>query len=817
MKRVREKGKKRKVTTREGRTPSPGYPRQMHLFAVALLVLLSLIYFSPYLFDQGRMIFGTDWIPTGGYARMFWQKSNFLSTGNYPCWMPHLFSGFSIVTAYGDTFFYPLNLLTSVLPTNLQRVILFSLHASIGGIGIFYLLRLMKCGVWPSLFAGVAYEFSGVILTTTYAGHLGRMIAAALLPVSFYFLFRALRGRSLGGFLLFGGFLGLHLLGGHFQMSYIGLVSMALFILYYLFARAEGGWDQRFKLALYFCLAIIMASGVAAVKYIPPYSGLAQGARGVERGYEYATSWSLPIAETVDLLVPNFSGILDNYWGLNYFKLSNEFTGVLPLLLAIIAVVWLWRRGWVRFFAAYVVIFLLFSYGGNTPFYEVPYHVLPLLTKFRAPAMLFFISSFGMIVLAGIGLQGILEGEGDERNLYKIIGVLTVAIFVASILFTLFGGGISGWIAGLVGDPIQKAYGAAERTRRVGLLYHNLPGVQSRLWIAFLISLSLFLGIYLFRSGKITAWQFVCGLIFVTLLDQWNVDRKYLKPAPSHEQYFAEDDVVRYLRTDSERFRVFPVQYRHDKDGLLLLNGIDTIGGYGANPPRRYQRFIGAGESVMFNPVNLFRYRGLLDILNVKYIIVPRLPGDLSHLSQVERGRVTAFLRYLEGYRKVFSGSYDIYLNPGVLPRAFVAHRFEVADGEEDALKRVLDPGFDHRHAVVLERDPGIHCTDCPDTLSGVKVVESEPQHLTCSVNLKVPGILVISENYHPDWKVFVDGSRRNLLHVDYVLKGVALTAGPHKVEFVYRSSALRIGEILTFISFGMMVLLVYGWRKRKF
>jgi hypothetical protein len=369
-------------------------------------------------------------------------------------------------------------------------------------------------------------------------------------------------------------------------------------------------------------------------------------------------------------------------------------------------------------------------------------------------------------------------------------------------------------IAGSVSDTIESTYGGAEKARRLGLMAQNLPAVQARLWIACVISFALFIGVYLLETGKVSVRQLVFGLLVITVIDQWSLDRQYLESAPAHDRYYADDDVVSVLRSDPEIYRVFPIQYRHDKDGLLLLNEIENIGGYGANPPKRYQQFIGAGESVMFNPVNLYRDKGLLDLLNVKYVIIPPLPQDLSGLSSVEKNMVRAYSEYLSGYTTVFSGSHDIYQNTSYLPRAFVLHGYRIVEGEEEALEAVLSTQFDHHRSVILEKDPGIPSIDSPERYSEVKIVEYEPHRLVCSVDLKNPGILVVSENYHPDWKVFVDGEEKEILHADYVLKGVALTAGSHTVQFVYRSFWFRIGLYSTLLSFLIVACLIYGWRK---
>ena len=54
------------------------------------------------------------------------------------------------------------------------------------------------------------------------------------------------------------------------------------------------------------------------------------------------------------------------------------------------------------------------------------------------------------------------------------------------------------------------------------------------------------------------------------------------------------------------------------------------------------------------------------------------------------------------------------------------------------------------------------------------------------------PGILVLSEAWFPGWVATVDDAPAEILRADYVLRGVALAAGSHRVRFEYRP---RIGD----------------------
>ena len=61
------------------------------------------------------------------------------------------------------------------------------------------------------------------------------------------------------------------------------------------------------------------------------------------------------------------------------------------------------------------------------------------------------------------------------------------------------------------------------------------------------------------------------------------------------------------------------------------------------------------------------------------------------------------------------------------------------------------------------------------------------PEHIEVQVWAEAPVILMVSEAWHPNWHVLVDGKERELLRVNYAFMGVKLEAGEHRVSFVYR------------------------------
>jgi uncharacterized membrane protein YfhO len=97
--------------------------------------------------------------------------------------------------------------------------------------------------------------------------------------------------------------------------------------------------------------------------------------------------------------------------------------------------------------------------------------------------------------------------------------------------------------------------------------------------------------------------------------------------------------------------------------------------------------------------------------------------------------------------------------------------------------------------------------------------VGPEANYVGVRTSSAAPSVLVLSENHYPGWRAYVDGEEADLLRVDYNLRGVALAAGEHEVEFVYRPGSLIAGLVVSLLTaLGLALhagLNVFGGRGR--
>ncbi|MCK4352776.1 YfhO family protein [candidate division WOR-3 bacterium] len=798
--------------------------------AIGLLFILSFIFFAKFLRGT-NMIYGSDWL-LGGYVGEHWISSFIKSHWRFPMWQPYIYGGLpTIASAPGDCF-YITNLLRLFIPGHLALVYGFIFHTFLAGLGMYLFLKELKLDIYSSFMAGVAYMFAGSLISTVYAGHLARLIAGAYLPFVLLFLHKGITTHRLPHFFFAGGFLGLSFLAGHFQKTYYcALVALCYVIFELVSRRKQNNLKLNLRLIGFSILGIVVTVGLCIGAYLLTYVGLSEGARGaITRGYKYAVSWSMPPFELLNLLVPDFSGILGNYWGENYFRLDNQYLGILPILLAGIALFYNRKSKsacqmsgrYVKFFGGAALVTGIFALGGHTIFYKIPYYLVPMLKKFRCPEQIFYTTVFSIIVLSGFGLNTILKGEVRLRRIVLGLSIIS-GIFFLFLLIVYFG-------KDSILLALKTHFQPVITQQKINVLYRNYSFFTKGFLKAFCLILVNSIIILLFCLKKIKV-KFLILLAFpVLLFDSWNIQLKFLKSVSHPKKYYAQDEVVRFLSRDKSLYRVFPLHYKRSDDGLLMLYNIQSVGGHGPNPLARYQELIGAGESVMFHAPNLLENKKFLDLLNVKYIITMPLPEDITKYNKRTQNLIKYWKEYFSQFKLVYltrgmaggQGGYAIYENEFYLPRAFLVPDFELSSKEE-VLNRIAHSDFDLRQTVILEESPEVRNQKSEvrsEKLERVKIIEYTPNKIICEVKLSSSGFLVLSENYHPDWKATVDGKPAKIYIANCTLRAIELPQGEHIIKFIYQSNYFKLGILISFLTFLFLLGTIGFWfkiQKNKF
>src|SRR5690606_28899215 len=206
-------------------------------------------------------------------------------------------------------------------------------------------------------------EMSGIVASMMRPGHDGKLFVAALAPLAFLALLRAVRHGRVGGFGVLAIVIGLAMLSPHFQTTYYLLVALGIWTLWLAFAdpereRARNPIPDLAKSlgAVILGVGIGMIQGMPFLKYIP-YSPRTEGSAST--GREYATSCGLPLDELASLVVPVFNGICETYWGSMFFKTLVEYFVAIVNVLAVLGIAFARGRGVFLSLGSIALLFLL--------------------------------------------------------------------------------------------------------------------------------------------------------------------------------------------------------------------------------------------------------------------------------------------------------------------------------------------------------------------------------------------------------------------------------------------------------------------------
>ena len=757
-------------------------PRRPFLVALAVFVLATLTLCWPML--GGQFLLGDDQV-VAGYGFRAWSAEYFREHGSIPQWNPYLFGGLPFVAAQHGDVFYPTAWLRWILPVDTAMNLGFAMHIALAGVAMYLFLRRLAIGWTGAVVGGVAYQLSGIVASLVKPGHDGKLFVSALAPLAFLALLAAVRQRRLWGYGLLALTVGLCMLSPHYQMTYYLLVASGLWTLWLALRDPERPKDVRPLLPIAMALgAVLLGVALAAIQVIPfldyiPYSPRAAG--GPSGGWEYAIAFSMPPEELVTTILPQFNGVLEGYWGRNFFKLHTEYLGVSVAWLAVLG--WGERRWRPVLIATGLIaaLFLLVAFGGHTPFYRLWYEVMPMMKKVRAPGMAFFLVALFVALWAGIGADRLLRGDLSRRSLAIGAGVLG--------LFALLGvaGGLEG-IATLLATP--------EQAERVGANAGALQAGSGRLLAVVAAAAAV---AFALQAGRLRGPAASLALVLLVAADLWSVDRLFFEfRGPAH-RLFDTDEIVAQVKAQRGPFRLLdlPPPSGVYYPSLLMAHRIPTVLGYHGNELRFYDELLG-GKNVWAN----LGSQNVLDLVATRYLVLPDTQ-TLSGWRQVVGPVVASSNRLAVLYER---DSAVIWAR--VLPAAV-----KVPDAQ--APGALADPRFPYRQVAVVSDTASI----TPEAIkpgqlpapavTRADVVAWEPGRMTIGLTGSdpKPTYLVVSESWYPDWHVRIDGKDAALLRINHALLGVVLPPGAREVRLWFESAAYQRGSLVTLLA----VLLTAG------
>jgi hypothetical protein len=750
-------------------------------------------------------------------------------TGEEAVWTNSMFGG---MPGYMISVLYPNNLINyfAGLPRQWFSIASFIFLYMVG---FYVLLCSMKINRWLSVAGAIAFGLSSYFIIIIGAGHASKANALAFLPIVIAGVLMVFRGKQIPGAILFTIGLSLELLAGHPQITYYGMLLLAIYgIVELIYAIKEKALLPFGKSVLYLLAGVIVAVGMNFSRLYTSWEYSKETIRGPSElssnnenktsglDKDYVVQWSYGIGETMTLLIPNFKGgstltnpgensesyttmqqkgvqnVKQNIRGVSMYHGTQPFTSGPVYVGAIIVFLFVLGLFVVRgvykwWLLAATIVSILLSWGGN--FMSLTSFLLdhlPLYNKFRAPSMTLVIAQITMPLLGFIALNQILTNKVEKKvwlNGLKWSAIVTGGI---SLIFAILPG-----IAGDFSNPADTARFPdwlidSVISDRQSLL--RTDAFRSFIFIALAAA-----AMYMWNIKKIKTNFFIGALGLLILIDLWAVDKRYLNndnfvSKREAANPFPEMPVDKAILQDNDLYyRVLPLQNPFQDARASYYH--KSVGGYSAAKLRRYQEMIDyhftpemqqmiSGLNSGAQPDSVFGQLPAINMLNTKYIIYDLNGAPLP--------------------------------NPNALGNAWFVNDFKIVDNADEEIEALK--GFNPENEAVIDKRFAEMVSGKKfkkDESGNIVLTEYKPNYLKYNAKAASEQLAVFSEIYYENgWDAYIDGQKVPHFRVDYILRGLVLPAGEHTVEFKFHPKSFYTGNKISLASSLLLLLAIAGY-----
>jgi Bacterial membrane protein YfhO len=738
-----------------------------------------------------------------------WTREHLLDV---PLWNPHIMGGRPYVGNAQSAVFSPFSAPSYVLPFWDSLAVVAALKLFLAAFGTFLLCRALGMRFGGALAAGTVFAF-GTFFVVWLAWPLTSIFA--LVPWLLLLAELLLRRPGPLPFAGLAALVALQFFGGHPESSFHAMFVLVAFFALRLGLRRRDGREPLRALvrpALAFAGALVTGAAVAAVALGPFVELLLHSGDLARRLDDEPGHWPHKYLGAL---------FLHDYWGRPtqdstidpFMAVRGWYAGAATLMLATAALVLRPTRE--RVAVAIFGVFCAAMVIGVAPIFDLV-TLLPGFSAAHNQRLLIYVL-LGLALLAGWGLDDLSARELPSPRRRRLVLAAAGVLALVPVAWMALAGTL---VPGRLGDALEVAWGfadpppvvrpapsaAATDTVRMSALLQWLP----------LAALGLALiALRLRPDRRLPAAAFAALAVALLAGDLFRANMGFNPAIPERNAVQPVTPAVDYLQS------------------------------------RRPARFVGVGPGTVYQPLpsDLAMTYDLYDARGYDYPVEKRFdrlwrrnvaPAVLSITQPVEYAFATpAALRALSllsvrdllqepgadpprapGLRLAYSGpDADVYANENALPRVFLVGSQRVVGGEDEALRAVTAPGFDGRRVAVTEEPvEGLPRAGGDARPAGrARLVSYENERVVVEAAASRRSLLVLTDVHFPGWQVSVNGRDEPLRRVDYLLRGVALPAGTHRVEFEYRPGSWLASRIVT--GLGLLVLaaaLVAGLRGRR-
>jgi hypothetical protein len=778
------------LRARELRLPGPAtLGALVWLLAMACFLLRGAVF-------GGGTLFARDihlvWLPQ---VESFVQA---VAGGALPLWDPFRGFGQPLLGDPSAEIAYPFTWLNLILDPATSCSVFVVSHLVLSGLGVRALCLRQGVSQAGALTAAAVWIASGPFFSLASTWH--HMAGAAWIPWVILTGEAAFEAGGIKKGMLFGIALAVQIVAGSADMVAMALVSLAILCATWRPLAPERAWLLGLRpLVGGFGLAI----AISAVQWLPTLeiasasarSGLAESER---------TVWSLHPLALPELFLPfSWNRLpLTHEWISEVLEwrapwLYSFYVGVPALVLAAAALA---RREHRSLGAALVLAgSVLVALGRHAPAYGLLVTLMPPLKILRFPMKALVITAFAASVLVGHGLDAWRSGALSQRRwAWGVVMPATVlsALSLAAWGLVRFG---TDWLGPrMLGRPNSASPWAT-----------LLDPTAARLALAAAASLGV-LALALARRRNLEATGLALAALAVVSPMAAHAS---LHPVAPRALFSYRPEVLDVV--GKSRVYVYDYSVR-----TKLSVGAHRLPYEVARLPAGWDReaALGLGLQVYLNPPTAGRWGVFgsydLDLLGLQ----PRFLAELNerlraseqtplHKRLLQMASVDYVLDLapeskwpdlvpvasLPGF---FYEAIRVLRVPDALPRAYLVRDARVVPSEA-ALAAIADPAFDPHDTVMLVDGPSQEALTASEPAAGsgsARTLLRSADRTIVEAEARAPAYLVLVDAWDPGWRAYVDGRETPVLRANVAFRAVALEAGNHRVEFVYRPRSAMLG-----------------------
>lgn len=347
--------------------------------------------------------------------------------GIFPAWNPYINFGFPVAADLQSGLFYPFTWLWSFTfgynAYTIQYEYLF--HVYIGAAGMYLLARRLDIMYLPAVTASLAYSMCGVM--TGNAQHLSWIIAAAWLPWLFNFFYAFLKSPSAKSSLTFALVLYLLTTGGYPAFL---IVSFYLCLLYSLipffdaFRKKDFNWIT--SVLLFGTMALLIYTLLTAGYFYNYFQSIPFIPRSHEIGLSNALFGSVTKQSLWSVLWPKY--LIENADHLQTDVSMASIYFSVVILLGLILFFFKQQPKIFYFIFCVGVLTLCISMPSVFPLREWLYDFVPLMNRFRFPAMFRLFSIISFLLCGAMGWQKLFSDMQKEWAMKFVVLLLLVEL-----------------------------------------------------------------------------------------------------------------------------------------------------------------------------------------------------------------------------------------------------------------------------------------------------------------------------------------------------------------------------------------------------